>query len=119
VNATSDTRSGAGRSGAITIDSRVDRGRFSQRLTGPSASLPNERRNATLADLASPGSLHILPPAASGQGDRPQGPCLGQAGHGTGQAGIAFGGRLALAVVTPREGAGTRRSRWPATAWTR
>jgi hypothetical protein len=38
ANATSDTRSGAGRSGARSIDSRVDRGRLMKRLTGPSAS---------------------------------------------------------------------------------
>src|SRR4029453_13361029 len=43
MNAISDTRSGAGLSGARIIDSRVDSGRFSQRLTGPSASLPSER----------------------------------------------------------------------------
>src|SRR5215217_4298226 len=62
VNATSDTRSGAGRSGASSIDSRVDSGRLSRRLTGP------------------------------------QGTCLGQAGDGTGQAVITFGGCLVLAA---------------------
>jgi hypothetical protein len=92
MNAISDTRSGAGRSGARTIDSRVDRGRFSQRLTGPSAALPSERRNATLAARTSWGvstSRHQQP-----QGDRPQGPRLGQAGHGTGQ-------RRAVAICPP------------------
>jgi hypothetical protein len=64
VNATSYTRSGAGRSGARSIDSRVDSGRLMKRLTGPSASLPSERRNATLAARASWGvstSCHQQP----------------------------------------------------------
>jgi hypothetical protein len=55
TNATSDTRSGAGRSGASAIDSRLDRGRLSRRLTGPSMSLPSERRSAALAARTSVG----------------------------------------------------------------
>jgi hypothetical protein len=97
ANATSDTRSGAGRSRASSIDSRVDRGRFSQRLTGPSEALPSERRNASLAARASWGCPH---PATNSQqaGQPPAGPCLGQPGHGPGQAVIAFAGRPVLAA---------------------
>jgi hypothetical protein len=59
---------GAGRSGARSIDSRVDRGRLSRRLTGPSASLPSERRSATLAARTSWGvstSCHQQPAGRS------------------------------------------------------
>jgi hypothetical protein len=70
---------------------------LSRRLTGPSASLLSERRNAVFAARASWG-VHVLPPAAGGQLDGPQGPCLGQAGHGTGQAVVVLGGHLPLAA---------------------
>jgi hypothetical protein len=58
------------------------------------------------------GGVHVLPPAAGGQGDRPQGPYLGQTGHGTGQAVVALGGGLALAME--HLGGEQERSRSPA-----
>jgi hypothetical protein len=113
ANATSDTRSGGGRSGARTIDSRVDSGRLNRRLTGPSEALLSERRNARFAARASWGCPR---PATSSPRAAPP-----PAGAGSGPGGSRHRpdcGRLrwlpGVGGRTPRPRAGTRGSRSPA-----
>jgi hypothetical protein len=71
---------------------------LNRRLTGPSEAFAQRAAQRQLRRPRVLGGVDVLPPAAGRQLDGPQGPCLGQVGHGTGQAVVAFAGCPVLAA---------------------